>query len=403
MQTKPQIGFGDWYCPKNLKNYLNEIIGSRRLTYGPFCEKLEKLFGEHNGTTLNNFCSSGTTALFTAIGTLKNIYADRAAKRKKIILPATTFISDFNCVKLNGFEPIFVDTTADYNMSLDGLEDCLKDNSADIFAVMPSSLFGRPINGKKVKELIDAYSPQAFFILDNCETISAKYDGTYPESHADFTAWSFYISHLLVGGACGGMLGTNNTKYSIQARSYINHGRQPEYISIDDDDNLESAKLKDITAKRFKFVQPGLNFRLGEVEAAFVLAMLEDDFAGQLKKREENALKIYKALSKFNLKLPTINQNEQNRWMMFPINVQAGNKWDLINHLEKNGIETRELLPLYQKTTESHFTDIDKFRNNFPESARAYDSGFYIGCHQYLQDADIDYIEAVFEKYFSNN
>lgn len=395
------IEFGEWMPASGLKKYFNQIIKTRRLTYGPICQKLEKDFGEITGNEFNNFCSSGTAALFAAIGTLKNLYPKRAEERKVIILPAQTFISDWNVVVLNGFTPFCVDIASNYNMSLTGLESILKIHHKDIFAVMPSSLFGRPVDGKSIRNLIDAYCPEAFFILDSCENVASKYDGEFPEYYADFTAYSFYLSHLLIAGAAGGMISTNNEKYAIQSRSYLNHGRQPDYVSIDDDDNLEAAKLHDIAAKRFIFTQNALNFRLGELDAAVALSMLEDDFMGQLKKREENALKIHRMLSQFELRLPSINEKEQNRWMMFPIEVVKGDKWKLINHLEDNGISTRELVPLYQKITKSYFGSLLDFQTNFPVASRAYENGFYIASHQYLTDEDIGYMEQVFKNYFN--
>jgi dTDP-4-amino-4,6-dideoxygalactose transaminase len=398
---KKQIGFGDWYPAPNLKKYLNDIIKTRRLTYGRYSERLEKLFSEKNGVKHSIFCSSGTSALYTALGVLKNENPRMLPKRNKVILPATTFISDYNVVVMQGFTPVFVDVAPTYNISYTDLENTLKAHSNEIFAVMPSSLMGRPIDGKRVKELIDTWSPGAFFILDSCENISSTYNNEYPEQYADFTCWSTYISHLLVAGAVGGFIGTNDSKLAIKARSFINHGRHPDYTSIDDDNDVDEAKLKDITANRFKFIQNGLNFRMGEIEAAFALSMLEDNFDDQLQKRKENALGLISGLKKFPLVLPIFNPKEEVRHMMLPIRVLDSSKKRLVDHLELNGVETREVLPMYQPITEHFFGKELMFRTNFPMAWEIYDKAFYIGCHQFLTQDDIEYIIATFEKFYN--
>lgn len=401
--VKRQIGFGDWAMPRKLPKYLRNILKTRRLTYGPYTEKLEKLFCEMNGVKYSIFCSSGTAALYTSINVLKNLYPENLAKRKYIVLPSTTFISDYNVVVMSGFEPLFVDVGANYNMAYVDLENVLKGYGRAVFAVMPSSLMGRPLDGVRIKNLIDTYAPGAFFILDSCENICSKFAGQYPEASADFTAWSTYISHLLIAGAAGGFIGTNNEKLAIYARSFINHGRSPEYTNIDQDNNVDEATLKDITAKRFNFIQNGLNFRLGEVEAAFALSMLEDDFMGQINKRRENAYKLLQGLSQLPLILPKFSEAEEVTHMMLPIRVATGTREKLVDFLEQNGVETRPILPMYQPITEKYFGNKINFRTNFPMSWEIYEKGLYIGCHQHLSDEDIDYMIDIFHKFFKIN
>lgn len=401
---KRQIGFGDWAVPKKLPKYLKNILKTRRLTYGPYTEKLEKLFCEMNGVKYAVFCSSGTAALYTSIGVLRNLYPEQALKKKYIVLPSTTFVSDHNVVVMSGFEPLYVDVGANYNIAYADLENVLKSHSKEIFAVMPSSLMGRPVDGARIKHLIETFAPEAFFILDSCENICSKHSGHYPEASADFTAWSTYISHLLISGAAGGFIGTSNEKFAIYARSFINHGRSPEYTNIDQDNNVDEATLRDITAKRFHFIQNGLNFRLGEVEAAFALSMLEEDFIGQLNKRTQNAYKLMQGLSQLPLIIPKFPENEECRHMMLPIRVATGTRENLVNFLECNGIETRPILPLVmQPITKTYFGNERQIKTNFPMSWEIYEKGLYVSCHPYLSDEDIDYMIDIFHKFFKMN
>lgn len=396
-----QIGFGDIFPAKGLKKYFNQILKTRRFSYGAITQKLEKKFGQINGCSHYVYCSSGTAALFSSIGVLVNLFPERAKKRKYIVTTAVNFISDYNVIHYNGFEPLFVDVASNYNVNYSELEKTLKNYRNDIFAVIIPSLMGRPVDGLKIRNLIETYTNnEAFFILDSCENLNSKFDGEYPEKYADFTAWSTYLSHLLVGGAVGGFIGTNNEKWAIWARSFVNHGRDAGYLSIDADNNLDEATLKDITAKRFSFVQHGLNFRADELNAAVALSMLEDNFEALLLKRKKNAEYLIGELSKIDgLKLPTFSEKEQARHMMLPV-MYIGDTNSLINHLEKEGVETRPCLPLYQKITEKHFGSFIKFETEYPMAALIYKHGLYVGCHPHLEKEDLEQIVGAFKSYF---
>lgn len=401
MNEKREIGLGNWVKPKNLDKYYKDITSTGRLTYGKYCQALEKKWGEINGTKYNMFCSSGTGALFTALATLRNANEKVLDKRKYVIIPATDFISGLNAIIYNGFIPLFCDVDNSYNMSLKQLEYLLAGYGREIFAVMPVSLMGVPVDGAKIRELTDRYTRGAFIVLDSCENICSKYDSRFPEEFADFTCWSGYICHLWTVGAAGGMLGTNDEKLAIRARSVINHGRMPEYMNIDDGKNVDEVTAKDIAAKRFKFYQTGFNFRLGEIEAAFGLSMLEDDFEAGLQKRVENATYLHKHLSQLPLKMRYNDPLANITWMMFPVETTGADKWDLINFVESRGVQTRESLPMFQPITQQWFNSEVKFNADFPTSHRILKNGFYIGCHQYLTKEDLEYTINVFKEYFT--
>lgn len=401
MQTeKRQIELGAWQKPKNLDKYYKDITKTGRLTYGKYSKQLEKTWGELNGTKYNMFCSSGTGALFTALATLRNAHPEMINRRKYVICPATNFIAGLNAIIYNGFVPLFCDVDNSYNISIKQLEYLLSGYGREVFAVMPVSLMGVPVDGQTIRNMVDTYTKGGFIVLDSCENVCSKFDNQYPESYADFTCWSGYICHIWTVGAAGGMLGTNDEKLAIRARSCLNHGRAPEYMSIDDGKNVDEATAKDITAKRFKFYQNGFNFRLGEIEAAFGLAMLEDNFEKALQKRMANGEYLLQQLSKLPLRMRYNNPLASIKWMMFPVEVTNCDKWDLINFLEAKGITTREILPLYQPITKQWFGDESKFCADFQISHRVLKNGFYIPCHNYLGQEDLDYIVAAFTEFF---
>src|SRR5205807_6840181 len=86
-------------------------------------------------------------------------------------------------------------------------------------------------------------------------------------------------------------------------------------------------------------------------------------------------------LSEF-LQLPTVPPDRDHVFMLFPLVVRDGDKRPLINFLEMNGIETRDLLPLLnQPIYRKLFGDLEP---RYPVAQWLNRGGFYIGCHQYI-------------------
>jgi dTDP-4-amino-4,6-dideoxygalactose transaminase len=76
--------------------------------------------------------------------------------------------------------------------------------------------------------------------------------------------------------------------------------------------------------------------------------------------------------------------------MLFLLVLRRGSKRELVNHLEANGVETRDLLPLLnQPVYRKLFGDLEP---HFPVARWLNEAGFYIGCHQYLTDEAVDYV-----------
>lgn len=86
--------------------------------------------------------------------------------------------------------------------------------------------------------------------------------------------------------------------------------------------------------------------------------------------------------------------------MMYPIIVKEGvDRDDLVLHLEKNGIETRFLLPLTNQPVYQKMWGY--IEDDYPVAKHINSNGFYIASHPDLSLKDIDYIEKIFTRYFA--
>ena len=229
----------------------------------------------------------------------------------------------------------------------------------------------------------------------------ADYNGRRVGSLGDVGCFSTYVAHLIVTGV-GGLNTTNNPDYMIKLRSLLNHGRDSIYISIDDDKDKSGEELHTIIERRFKFISVGHSFRVTEMESALGLAQLAE-WEPMITKRRRNAAVLTEALKPFDnyLQTPAIRPGSEHSFMMYPLVLRQDSKRELVNFLEDNGVETRDMLPLtnqpvYRRTTGWKEED-------YPAAKHINESGFYVGCHQDLQQRELEYIADCIGRFFSDS
>jgi len=390
-----QIGVGGFEFGPKEKYYLQQVMQSNRLSYGPFSQKVEKLFADLHECQYSIFCSSGTAALHLAVSALKEKYNWRNGD--EIIVPAVTFISTSNVVIHNDMKPVFVDVDPiTYNINPSLIEKKITERTR---AIIPVHLLGLPADMEPIWEIARKYNLK--IIEDSCETMFASYKGKKVGSLGDIGCFSTYIAHFIVAGI-GGFATTNDPDLATIMRSLMNHGRDNIYISIDDDQNIPKEILLQIVPRRFSFIRLGYNFRATELEAAIALAQLEDK-DNIIYKRKENAnyfINKLKDLEDF-IQLPYIPSDRDHMFMLFPIVMRNRSKEELVNFLEENLIETRDLLPLLnQPIYKKLFGNIE---DEYAVAKWLNQSGFYIGCHQYLTQEEKDYIVEKIHEYFQRH
>ena len=389
-----QIGVGSITLGKKEKAYLQQVIESNRLSYGPFSQRFEKAFASSHDCRYAVFCNSGTSALHIALAALKEKYGWKDGE--EVIVPAVTFVATSNIVLHNHMRPVFVDVEPrTYNINPDLIEAKIGPRTR---AVIPVHLLGLPCDLNPILSLCKKYNLK--MIEDSCETMFAAYHGRKVGSFGEIGCFSTYIAHYIVSGV-GGLAATNDPELAILLKSLMNHGRDSIYLSIDDDEGVDQEKLFEIVSKRFSFVHVGHSFRATEMEAAIGLAQLEGK-EEIIQKRKENAqflITHLKTLEK-DIQLPYIPPDRDHMFMLFPIVLKRESKKELVHFLEENGIETRDLLPLInQPVYRKLFGDIEE---QYPVARWLNESGFYIGCHQYLTQEDLGYIVERLHHYFKN-
>jgi perosamine synthetase len=382
-QPKNQIGVGGFIFGSKEKKYIRDVIKSNRLSYGPMTQKFETLFAKEHNCKFGVFCNSGTSALHIALSALKEKY--KWQEGDEVIVPAITFIATSNVVLHNNLRPVFVDVDRrTYNINPSLIEEKITRRTR---AIIPVHLFGLPADMSPIMAICRKYKLR--LIEDSCETMFAEYKGKKVGSFGDIGCFSTYIAHFLITGV-GGLCITDKPDIAVMLRSLINHGRDSIYISIDDD-RKKGYQLFRIVDKRFKFVRLGYSFRATELESAIGLGQLEHK-EEIIAKRRRNARFLTEGLQDLEefLQLPQVPQDVDHNFMMYPIVTKKGNKKGLVYFLEKSLIETRDMMPVLNQPV--YVKLFGRIEDEFPVARWINKNGFYIGCHQYLERQELNYI-----------
>lgn len=387
------VTVGDFKAGPKEREYVNKVLDSGRLSYGPFSKAFEQLWAGEHDSKFAVFCNSGTSALHIAVQALKEKYGWQDGD--EVLVPATTFVATANVVIHNNLTPVFVDVDPlTYNIDHRRIQDKVTNKTR---AVIPVHLCGLPAQMQQIKDVTD-WCHQLKIIEDSCETTFATVDGKKVGSWGDIGCFSTYMAHYVVTGV-GGLATTSDPDLAARLRSLMNHGRDGIYISIDDDAGLTGDKLKEMISRRFKFTSIGHSFRCTEMEAALGLAQLEQR-AEIVARRKAVATRYYRGLfaSQDVLQLPYVPAGCEHVYMMYPLKVRtASEKVKLTQYLEERGIETRDLLPLVNQPVYTKYGDL---RAMYPVSADLVDTAFYVGCHQHITDDDADYVVDTIKAFF---
>jgi len=394
---KRSITVGTVHLNSFSRKNITEVVKNNRLTYGPYSKQFEQKFASIHRMKFATFCNSGTSALQISFHALKSKYG--WPDGSEVLVPALTFVASINTILQNKLTPVFVDIEKDfYGIDPSEIETKITPHTV---AIEPVHLFGQPADMDPIMEIASRHHLKV--VEDSCETMFALYKGKPVGSFGDISCFSTYAAHLLATGI-GGLALTNDEALAIKLRSLINHGRDDSYLSIDDDDKINSKDFKHIVDNRFQFTDIGYSYRASELEAAIGFGQLHD-WENMIRMRKANAQYLTKLLSSLEdrIQLPEVRMGTEHVYMVYPMVVKdpSVRMDDFIYHLETSGIETRPLLPtLSQPVYRKLYGDIEK---DYPVAEAVSKRGLYVGCHQDLMKEDMEYVADIIAKYFRKN
>ena len=164
------------------------------------CLQFEKNYAKHIGVKHALGVTSGTTALFTAMGALEIGPGD------EVILPAWTWYADYDAIVLAGALPVFVDVDESFNIDASKIEEKITPRTKVIIAV---HLQGTTADMDPILEIAKKHKIK---VLEDCaQCLGGKYKGKYTGTMGDIAINSFQLSKSITSGE-GGAVITNDDK-----------------------------------------------------------------------------------------------------------------------------------------------------------------------------------------------
>ena len=206
---------------KKIMHNINEIINQSDFILGEKTKVLEKKLNQFLKCKYSTTVSSGTDALQIALMALGIKRGD------EIIIPAMTWISTGEVIKILGAKVKFVDIKiSDGTINEDLLEESISKKTKGIIAV---SLYGNTPNFNKLKKIALKY--KLFLIDDGAQSLGSKFRKKSSTDYCKISCTSFFPGKILGGYGDGGAIFTNSKLIDYKCRLIRNHGQSRKSFS----------------------------------------------------------------------------------------------------------------------------------------------------------------------------
>jgi pyridoxal phosphate-dependent aminotransferase EpsN len=313
---------------------------------GPHLDAFEESVSSYLGKNL--FCvglSSGTAALHLAL------LVSGVKKGDEVWVSSMTFGGGVFPIRYIGAVPRFFDLNpdtwcVDVDIISEELKNAAKKNRLPK-AIIPTDLYGQSVDLNRLEKISNQY--EIPLVVDSAESLGAEYlDGRKAGSGGDIAILSFNGNKIITTSG-GGMIVTKNKDWAEKARFLSTQARDK--------------------ALHYQHSTIGYNYRLSNISAAIGLGQMSvlDE---RVDARRKIFSKYYSELNRDGIDfMPEPEGYKSSRWLTtLSLNLDVYEKsyhLDLINHLEKNGIESRPLWkPMHLQPV---FKDIPYHGSGFDE------------------------------------
>ncbi len=272
-QTKGFIPLHEPRFVGNEKKYLNECIDSTFVSsIGKFVSEFEEKIADYVGTKFAIATSNGTSALHIAL-LLANVQAN-----DEVITQPLTFVATCNAISYCGARPVFVDVDREtMGLSPKALQIFLETNTTIqnnqcinnvtgkvIKACVPMHTFGHSCKIDEIKNICDQY--RICLIEDCAESLGSFYKDKHTGTFGQIGVMSFNGNKIITAGG-GGCIVTNDEVLARKAKHLTTTAKVPHKWEYAHD-------------------MIGYNYRMPNLNAALLVAQLENLESFLLKKRE---------------------------------------------------------------------------------------------------------------------
>lgn len=319
------------------------------LTAGRFNIEFEKKFAKYLGAKYALSTNSGSSANLLAFFALTShkLGEKRIKKGDEVITVAAGFPTTINPIIQWGAIPVFVDCEiGTYNIDADKIEEAITSKTKAIFV---AHTLGNTFDLDKVTKICEKYN--LWLIEDTCDALGAEFNGKKVGTIGHIGTFSFYPAHHLTMGEGGAVVCNDSKLYQI-IMSFRDWGR--DCCCPPGKDGICGKRFDQQFGNlpfgydhKYTYSHIGFNLKITDWQAALACSQI-DKLDGFLKIRKHNAEYLTEKLSDLTdyLIFPTVNEKVKPSWFGYLISVKPDAKFTkqgLVEHLEKNGVGTRQL------------------------------------------------------------
>lgn len=372
---------------------------------GKITEAVEKRFSKYIGVRFSSLVNSGSSANLLAIRALN------LPPKSKVLACAAGFPSTLNPIWHSHLTPIVVDIDLQtLNIDLDKVEEALKKHP-DIKAIIFAHTAGIPVDMKRINRLARKYKLKV--IEDNCDALGSAIYGKKTGSWGDLSTCSFYASHHLTAGGGGGMISTKNEEYAIRIKEMKEWGKKQITLGFEKDHGVWFDETVNVDGEkvpydhRYSYPQIGYNFKLPEMNAAFLNIQM-----GRLKnfvsKRKRNYAFLRRKMEKFAdyFLYPRVpHKSADPSWFLFPMTLKENvgfTRKDITEFLEQNGVKTRLFFAGNILLHKGYKNLVVEVVGDLDNANKVTKDSFMVGIHPAQTNGDLDYIVETFTRFFES-
>jgi dTDP-4-amino-4,6-dideoxygalactose transaminase len=292
------------------KTTFEKVLESGWFILGKNVKEFESDFAEYNNVKYCSGVASGLDALTISLLALE------LPKGSEIIVPSNTYIASILSVIHSGHIPVLVEPDLQtYNIDPLRIEDAVTEKTR---AVLVVHLYGKPCDMDPVIAICKKHN---LFLIEDCaQAHGARYKGKKVGCFGEIAGFSFYPTKNLGCLGDGGAIVTNNELLHQKTEMIRNYGSKKKYYNE----------------------VVGLNSRLDEIQAAFLLIKLKSLDIINNHKRE--LASIYLSGLKEDFILPAEHDDFYDVYHIF--NIRHEKRDALKEYLKKNDINTEIHYPV---------------------------------------------------------
>ena len=335
---------------------LASVYDSARYIEGEKKESFEKSFAEYTGCKYCVGVGNGLEAIYLILKAMGIGPGD------EVIVPASTFIATVLAVTWTGASPVLVEVNPlTYVLDGKGIQEKITPKTRAIIAV---HLYGQCADMDAIKCIADRYSLKV--IEDAAQAHGASYKGRPAGSLGDAAAFSFYPGKNLGALGDAGAVTCNDKTLAENIRILSNYGSDYKYHHL----------------------EKGINSRLDEMQAAFLLVKLAHLDEWNVWRRR--AAKLYlEGIHNERIILPSVSPYVTPVWHVFAI--RSKERSELQHYLKKNGIETLVHYPIAIHKQEA-YSDLHIPKEGYPIAEMIADEELSLPMFYGITDQQIAFI-----------